>query len=512
LQEKFPDPEVPPRAHAPRDIAIFANMTRSRLLTGVVLTLLGLIAPCSALVSDAELDALLQSSRSSHAAGRGSERDSLIETARTAIRARLAADESAPTALERLDEIERFTSRTDKDRRSALASLKARAQAGDENGVRKAHAEFAKRFPKAALPSLSELLALGAPASPAPQPQLPPSDSCAGTPRGPGCPDTLSASVPPRPTDSAVAPTACPDGPPSAVFLRPNSHQAIVSRDSTLVLQARIHAPCTLRELVLLSDSFPARRVDFPAGRSGTFEFDDAISVPPAAQVLHLVVCDTFGTCARAHLPLRHPARIAPWIPWTSGGLVLLGLITGLVVLLRRPSAAKAPASAHSRGIQMRAAPSPTAADSSIDLQDILRRIMSAAEKEFPRGPRIVSRMNTSIPPLVGNPAELEKAFSHLVRLPLARAGLRGMVLIATGRGPVNMEVVLEDNGPDLEDPALRTLFDSNTARSRDPRASVGRGPHRRGPAPAHPVALAGRRRTARDLPAEMTTPRGSRP
>lgn len=444
-------------------------MTRSRLLTGVVLTLLGLFAPCSALVSDAELDALLQSSRSSHAAGRGSERDSLIETARTAIRARLAADESAPSALERLDEIERFTTRTEKDRRSALAGLKARAEAGDQAGVRKAHAEFAKRYPKAALPSLNELLALGAPAPSSTPASLPSSDSCTTTLRAPGCPDTLAAPAQPAPSDSAIAPSRCPDGPPSAVFLRPNSHQAIVSRDSTLVLQARINAPCTLRELLLLSDSFPARRVDFPAGRSGTFEFDDAISVPPAAQVLHLVVCDTFGTCARAHLPLRHPARIAPWIPWTSGGLVLLGLITGLVVLLRRPpSAAKSPAPAHPRGIQLRSAPPPSATDSSTDLQEVLRRIMSAAEKEFPRGPRVISRMNTTIPPLVGNSADLEKAFSHLVRLPLARAGLRGMVLVATGRGPVNMEVVLEDNGPDLEDAALRTLFDPNTPRSRD--------------------------------------------
>ncbi len=450
------------------DIAIFQGMTRSRLLTGVALALLGLIAPCSALVSDAELDAVLQSSTASHAAGRGRERDSLIEAARMAIRARLAADESAPTALERLDRIESLTARTDKDRRSALAALKARAESGEEAAVRKAHADFLKRFPRATAPPLAELLAQ------APLPSLPPApvapaanlDSCAHTPRAPGCRDTLPAPVA---RDTTPPPSLCPDGPPSAVFLRPNSHQAIVSRDSTLVLQARIHAPCMLRELVLLSDSFPARRVDFPAGRSGTFEFDDAISVPPAAQVLHLVVCDTFGTCSQAHLPLRHPARISPWIPWTSGGLVLLGLITGIVVLLRRPpSPQKTTPSATPRGIQLRSAPPPSSEEASTDLQETLKRIMTAAEKECPRGPRIVSRMNTSIPPLAGNPGDLEKAFGNLVRLPLARAGLRGMVLVATGRGPVNMEVVLEDNGPDLEDIALRTLFDPNTARSRE--------------------------------------------
>jgi len=441
-------------------------MTRSRLVTGVVLALLGLAAPGSALVSDAELDALLRTSTTMHASGRGRERDSLVESTRSAIRARLAADESAPTALERLDALENLVARTDRDRRAQAAALKARALARDPDGIRKAHAEFVKRYPKSSPPSLAELLAIAnAPADtvPATPPaSKPATDSCSGPSRAPACPDTIAA--PPPPTAAA---SLCPDGPPSVLFLRPNSHQAIVNRDSTLVLQARIHAPCTLRNLDLLSDSFPARRVDFPAGRSGTFEFDDAISVPPAAQVLHLVVCDTFGTCAQAHLPLRHAARIAPWIPWTSGGLVLLGLLTGLAVLLRRPSAPKQ-TPAHLRGIQLRPAPVAPGDTSTTDLQDTLKRIMASAEKEFPRGPRIVSRMNTTIPPLAGNSAELERAFGHLVRLPLARAGLRGMVLVATGRGPVNMEVVLEDNGPDLDDAALRTLFDPNVPRSRE--------------------------------------------
>lgn len=245
-------------------------------------------------------------------------------------------------------------------------------------------------------------------------------------------------------------------------ILRPTGGEPRISDDSALVLQIALVAPCPLARVQITRDSTLVRILNIPTGQSGSFELDDAISVTPTSRVVAVVACDTFRTCARAELALRPRQTIPPWIPWTSGGLVLLGLATGVFALFRRPAASgSTPEAKQARGLSVRTAKARPATNQPTDIQESLRAVIADAEKEASRGPRLVSRLNTAIPAVDADAQQLERAFRSLLKLPLLRAGLRGTVLVATGRGPVNMEVVLEDNGPDIEDASVRTLFDA---------------------------------------------------
>jgi len=441
-------------------------MTLSRLVARATTPLLCLCLSVSALTTDQELDAMLSSATELDAAGKGKESELVADQIRAAVRGRLAADSASETALTRLDRLEAFGARRTQAARSQLAALRARGARGDTVGIRSAFTAFQERFPGVALPPLSELtrpVAAPAPVS---------SDSCSRTPRPAACPaDSPAAPAPVVRTAPAplVAKGRCPDGPPQVSFLKPSADRDVPITDSALLLQVRLVAPCPLGEIELHRDSALVRRLQIPAGGRGTFELDDALTVSPEVREVGIVACDTFGTCAQASLHMKKVARIPPWIPWTSGGLVILGLATGILALFRRPPGSTGKESQAARGAPIRTShPKGTASGEQADIQTCLRKVIADAEINLSRGPRLISRMNTAIPPVEADAAQLELALGSLLKLPLARAGLRGTVLVATGRGPVNMEVVLEDNGPDLEDGAIRILFDSGTPKHRE--------------------------------------------
>lgn len=408
---------------------------------------------------------MLSSATELDAAGKGKERDLVTDQIRAAVRGRLAADSASPAALARLDRLEALGTRRAQAAKSQLSALRARGARGDTAGTRAAYLAFQERFPGVPLPPLSELTRPVAASDDAP------SDSCSRNPRPAACP--TASPTPPAPVARAAAPVLekgrCPDGPPQVSFLKPSPDREVPITDSALLLQIRLVAPCPLGEVELRRDSSLVRRLQIPAGGRGTFELDDALTVSPEVKLVGILACDTFGTCAQASLRMRKAARIPPWIPWTSGGLVILGLATGILALFRRPPGASSKETLASRGGPIRTThPKGTSPGEQTDIQTCLRKIIADAEVNLSRGPRLISRMNTAIPPVEADAGQLELALGALLKLPLARAGLRGTVLVATGRGPVNMEVVLEDNGPDLEDGAIRILFDSGTPKHRE--------------------------------------------
>lgn len=437
-------------------------MTALRLAAKAATLLLCTTLSAAALTSDQEVDEKLATASQLDLAGKGADRDRLEEEVRLALRGRIAADSSTATALERLDRLEEMARNRSTDLRKKIAELRAKASKGDTSSLRADLQRIKSRFPSAPTPSLPELLAIAAPAAPAASPTGP--DTSLNPCAAGGCPPGPSpAPAKPAANESQALQPRCPDGGPRVKILRPSSGEPRISGDSALVLQIGLFAPCPLARVQISRDSALVRILNLPAGQTGSFELDDAIGVTREARLVTVEACDTFRTCARAELPLRGSKAIPPWIPWTSGGLVLLGLATGILALFRRPPASgSGPEAKQARGLSVRTAkPRPPSAPQPTDIQETLRTVIADAEKEAPRGPRLVSRMNTAIPAVDADAQQLELAFRSLLKLPLLRAGLRGTVLVATGRGPVNMEVVLEDNGPDIEDSSVRTLFDS---------------------------------------------------
>lgn len=468
-REGVPHPQSNQFLGAGGVIAIFGGMTVTRLAARVVALLLCWTISATALTSDQEVDDMLSAASELDAAGKGAERDALEEKVRIALRGRIAADSSTVTALSRLDRLEEISSDRAAQLKSRLSALRAKAAASDTSVIRVEYLRLRARFPASSIPRLSEFVVKPEDTSTSvaavtAAPAIAPSPGSCGTPGKP-CLDSTRArsktSSPPTSPTRELLPR-CPDGPPEVRILRPSPDEAARVSDSALVLQIRLRAPCPLERVQISRDSTLIRILNVPAGRSGSFELDDAISVSPGSQTVTITACDTFQTCSRAQLSLRPRPSIPPWIPWTSGGLVLLGLATGIFALFRRPSNAGAgnePKQA--RGLSVRAAKPRTTTSQPTDIQESLRAVIADAEKETSRGPRLISRMNTAIPAVDADAQQLQLAFRSLLKLPLARAGLRGTVLVATGRGPVNMEVVLEDNGPDIEDSSIRSLFDA---------------------------------------------------
>lgn len=449
-------------------IAIFDGMTAFRLAARVATLLLCLTITANALTSDEEVDEMLANATQYDVEGKGQERDALEEMVRIALRGRLAADSSSSSALSRLDRLEEISNARSADLKAKLSDLRSKAAKGDSNAVRSDLKRLRARFPGVSLPQLSDLLpkAVAPPTVAtivnAPAAAGKPPDSCLA----PGaCPqqDSAKRSRPSLDSGHRTLKPRCPDGGPQVRILRPSASEPVTIDDSALVMQIRLVAPCPLGRVQISRDSTLVRILNIPAGQSGSFELDDAISVAPGSRTVTVLACDTFRTCARAELALRPRQRIPPWIPWTSGGLVLLGLATGVFALFRRPSVPSTPGeSKQARGLSVRIAKPRSVSSQPTDIQEALRSVIADAEKETSRGPRLISRMNTAIPAVDADAQQLQLAFRSLLKLPLLRAGLRGTVLVATGRGPVNMEVVLEDNGPDIEDASIRTLFDAS--------------------------------------------------
>lgn len=396
------------------------------------------------------------------AAGNGSGRDEIIRGIRMELRSRMAADsavESAEIFLSLLDEV---TQEQDATRKRLISELRHQASTGDTTGIGARYAALLKRYPEAKIPTLKSIVDLANAART--RDSLASADSCAK-------PDACRQAAPTRPDSSSIRqaapPTSCPSGPPRPSFIRPAPGIQFPSSDSALLLTMRIIAPCPLAKLELEGDSTVLRSFPVVAGRSGEFEIDDAITLAADTRQIALLACDSFGSCERAFLRASPDETIPPWIPWSCGGIILLGVATGLVALFRRPHSTPPQGV---RGIQVRSSKSlggKTTPNGRLDIVETLRSIITEAERNLPRGPRIISRLST-IPALDADPSSLEAALLSLLRLPIARAGLRGVVLVATGRGPVSLEVVLEDNGPDLEDAILKQLFDPSFAKLRD--------------------------------------------
>lgn len=431
-------------------------MTALRLAARAATLLLCLTITASALTSDEEVDEMLSNASRYDAAGKGQERDDLEESIRLALRGRLAADSSTSTALSRLDWLEELATARGVELKTKLAHLKTKALAGDTGAIRSDLKKLKSRFPKADLPRFSDLVAKPAEASAIAPAAVEPSAVAARHDSAKSAPLAMDSS-------RRTWQPRCPDGGPQVRILRPAADEPATADDSALVLQIRLVAPCPLARVQISRDSTLVRILNLPAGQTGSFELDDAIGLVSGTRSVTIVACDTFRTCAKAELALRSPQRIPPWIPWTSGGLVLLGLATGVFALFRKPStAAPAGDSKQARGLSVRGAKPRQASSQPTDIQESLKAVIADAEKGTSRGPRLISRMNTAIPAVEADAQQLELAFRSLLKLPLLRAGLRGTVLVATGRGPVNMEVVLEDNGPDIEDASVRSLFDAS--------------------------------------------------
>lgn len=434
-------------------------MSASRLVTSILASTLFLCGAVRSLPTDQDIGRMLSSAEQLDIAGNGAARDAIFQEVRSAVRARAAADSSVATAMEFLDRLDVVIETQEKQKNTLLRDLQALVTKGDSVAAKKRYEVLAKRFPNASLPSLRSLLARYSPSTAA----TPEPDSCASTPAGCSSPAVDTS----KRTTARMPASACPSGPPRASFLQPSSSPVVVkATDSALLLTMSIDAPCLIGRVELRRDSQLVRSFQAPLGKTGIFELDDAILVPPGTRTVSLVVCDTFGACQQAAVKLQSAHSIPPWIPWASGGIVMLGLVTGFVALFRRPAPPPKPGA---RGVLIRstiARPS-TPIGTPVDITPMLRQIISQAEKSMERGPRLVSRLN-AIPAVDGNQAELERALGALLQLPVARAGLRGTVLVATGRGPVSMEVVLEDNGPDLDDATLRSLFDPATQKLRE--------------------------------------------
>lgn len=432
-------------------------MSASRLSASLLVALLSFVRSAFSLATDQDISAMFSSAAQMDAAGNGSAREEIIQDIRAALRSRLAADsatESASHFLELLDEV---TAEQASTRERLLRELKLQASKGDTSAIRARMESLRNRYPDATLPSVAAILAL-APKHPLRPDSSASMDSCAST----GCVQSAPIPIPPAPP----APSCGPG--PSARFLRPTPGKSLDEADSALLLTVRIHAPCPLAKLELLLDSQQVRTLVSPLGLKGDFELDDAIVIPPRKHEVAIVACDSFGSCSRTAITVSRNNPIPPWIPWSCGGLVVLGLATGIVALFRRPALPQ-PAGANAQGIRVRPTQPPPslAVTGKIDIAQSLRQIIADAEKDLPRGPRVVSRLG-ALPSIDGDLPALEGALVALLQLPIARAGLRGTVLIATGRGPVSMELVIEDNGPDLDDSSLRQLFDPQAAKLRE--------------------------------------------
>lgn len=437
-------------------------MAASRLLALLLVALLCNVRTAFALSTDQDISAMFTSAAQMDAAGNGSGRDAIIRDIRTELRSRMAADsavESAEIFLSLLDEV---TQEQDATRKRLLSELRNQASTGDTTGIGARYASLLQRYPEAKLPSLKSIVDL-ANATRA-RDSIASADSCSK----PGA--CKQAALPHSDTASArqsAPPSTCPSGPPRPWFVRPPSNASLKSSDSALLLTMSVQAPCPIAKLVLEADSTVLRPLPLAIGRTGIFEIDDAITLAPGTRRIALLACDSFGSCQRAFLQVTPSDTIPPWIPWSCGGIILLGVATGFVALFRRPHSTPPQGV---RGIQVRSGKSlgsKAAPSGRLDIVETLRSIITEAERNLPRGPRVISRLST-IPAIDVDPAALESALLSLLRLPIARAGLRGVVLVATGRGPVSLEVVLEDNGPDLDDTILKQLFDPSIGKLRE--------------------------------------------
>lgn len=398
------------------------------------------------------------------AAGNGSARDAIIQDIRTELRSRIAADSAAASAVAFLDLLDEVLDEQKTTRDGLIGNLRAQAAKGDTLHLRGPLESLRRRYPGAPIPSLESLLQIARKQAAAVAP-TDTADSCA-TPEG--CPQPIKVKAPANQVETPRDTTgSCFEGSPKTTILRP-SGSTLHLPDSALLISMRIKAPCRLGSLELRIDSEVIKKYDLGSRPMDSFDLDDAISIAKEVHEISITACDSFKNCHRSTLLLAGPDRIPPWIPWSCGGIVVLGLLTGVVALFRHPSAGAGGSNA--RGIHVRPTqPSPGNAGTHgrFDVLQELKRIVATQEKDIPRGPRVVTRMN-ALPTLECDPQQLESALDSLLRLPIARAGLRGTVLVATGRGPVSIEIVLEDNGPDLDDASLRQLFDPSAPKLRD--------------------------------------------
>lgn len=429
---------------------------------GAIAAILLIVRAASSYSTDQEISALFSSAAQMDAAGNGLARDAIIQEIRTELRSRIAADSAANSAVALLDLLDEVLEEQEATRVRLTANLRAQAARGDTNSLKAPLEALRRRYPSAQIPSLESLLAI-ARAKAVKPPVTDSVDSCLSAEGCRPVPSPTSS----LPAKAPVVASGCAHGSPRTGFLRPLG-QSVRLSDSALLLTVRIHAPCPLDSIELRIDSVLARKYPPPESARDSFDLDDAIALGKGAREISISACDTFGSCHRSTIVFASPDPIPPWIPWTVGGIVVLGLLTGVVALFRHPSAGSSGTNA--RGIQVRPtqpAPGASSTTSKFDVVQELKRIVANQEKDIPRGPRLITRLN-ALPPLECDPQRLESALDSLLRLPIARAGLRGTVLVATGRGPVSIEIVFEDNGPDIDDAILKLLFDPSSTRLRD--------------------------------------------
>jgi hypothetical protein len=90
-------------------------------------------------------------------------------------------------------------------------------------------------------------------------------------------------------------------------------------------------------------------------------------------------------------------------------------------------------------------------------LQAVVEKAQAMESGEFPR---FLFRIPPGIGSLALDPTHIEAPLVEFLRLCMRRAKAKGLVLIALGQGPVNLEIVLEDSGPEPQPETVRLLLD----------------------------------------------------
>jgi hypothetical protein len=255
--------------------------------------------------------------------------------------------------------------------------------------------------------------------------------------------------------------TVCPDGPPRTRFLRPEG-PTVRQTDSAVVLTMRILSPCPLDSLELASTPWwqgntPIRN---PHRIRSTWTTRSASTRKLAKFPFPRATPSEAAIVPRSSSP---PDPRGPSVdPMDLRGIVVLGLLTGVVALFR-----PLPGFGRFQRARHPGASNPTCS-CHIRHDREVRRGPGAERKSWPTGEGHSARPKDRHAPECASSLECDPQRTRIgagrtSALAIARAGLRGTVLVATGRGPVSIEIVFEDNGPDIDDGTLKLMFDASS-------------------------------------------------
>lgn len=367
-----------------------------------------------ALPSDALLDSLALASAEHEQLGRLSERDQVESLLETLARQRIASDSSPEVPHRVLEQIDR------------LRGERSKREATELSNLRQPVPEVVKMLEQDTLPETEPVAAV---VKTSERPSPPPAAA-------------------PTPT------TLCAAGPVKIDWMqssqRPEVHEA---PDSIVPVRVKITAPCGLSRIDLFLDETLVRSFPVPVGKSGTFEFTDAVAMTTGIHRLDLLACDSAGICTRS-IPLESKVArpVSPWIPRAVGGLVGLCIAMGLALSLRKLTLHSA-----GHGHSTSSAPLPQSSGVSATIR---HRLQLVAKETGPSFPAVSLRLPDAPPDLSVDPESLGEAFGNILRLHARRTKDGGQILVAMGHGPMSAELVFEDTGPTPDEDSIPLLLD----------------------------------------------------